>query len=70
VKTFDEEIEHRYSDLLRNIEFAIVQSAREEIGLTDQDALEALEAVAADYFAEQTSRQPPAHSLGNKPALV
>jgi hypothetical protein len=63
-------VEEEYLDVLQNIEFAIVQSARAEATLIDVDVLDALEALVRHYGAEENGRRTPDHRLAEKPARV
>lgn len=47
-----------YSDILQNIEFAIVMTYRDHPEMTDYEVIRALEAVVDSYKAEERGRTP------------
>jgi len=47
-----ETFEEKYEDVLQNIEFALVQTYRAHAGMTDWQALDALDALIRTYQAE------------------
>src|SRR6266576_908385 len=63
-------VEDEYLDVLQNIEFIIIQSARTETSLIDLDILDAVEALVRHYVAEENGRSVPDHRLAEKPERV
>jgi hypothetical protein len=52
------QVEDQYSDVLQNIEFAIVAVFREHPAMTDYDVMRTLETLIDSYKAEKTGRPP------------
>lgn len=63
-----ESFEEKYLDVLQNIEAAIVGVYRENAGLLDYDVTKALDALQAEYRAEQQGRtkSPPSFSANQQ----
>jgi hypothetical protein len=57
-------------DLLRNIEFAIVEVYRADPNLLDIDAQDAIDALARHYHAEEAQRTPPVVALSDRAERV
>ena len=63
-------IEDRHTDVLQNLEFAIVSVYRAEPAMLDLDAQDAVDALVQYYRAEQEGRRPPAIRLDGRAERV
>jgi len=63
-------IEEEYTDVLQNIETAIVSLYRQRRNLLDYDVDEALDALIDDYKAQQQQRAPKPHRFTERPEHV
>jgi hypothetical protein len=63
-------VEDQYTDVLQNIEWAIVGVFKEEPRLLDLDVIEALDALIRGYGLEGQSREWPRATLSSRAGLV
>ncbi len=59
-------VEEAYTDILQNIEFAIVTAFRQDRTILDQDAQDAVKALVRRYEAELESHAPPNAPLSSR----
>jgi hypothetical protein len=59
-------VEEEYTDILQNIEFAIVDQYRKDRTVLDQDARDAVQALVRRYEAELESQGPPNAPLSSR----
>lgn len=62
-----ENVEEKYEDVLQNIEFAIVQTYRQQPQLIDFEVDQAVEALVRSYTAELLQRPPSPPRLKERP---
>lgn len=65
-----ENVEEKYEDVLQNIEFAIVQTYRQQPQLIDFEVDQAVEALVRSYTAELLQRPPSPPRLKERPMQV
>lgn len=58
-------LEDQYTDVLQNIEFGIVMTYRNNLGMSDPDVMRMLEALIDKYAAEKIGRAPRHFSLSD-----
>ena len=63
-------VEEQYTDVLQNIESAIVGVVKEEPRLLDLDVIEALDALIRGYGLEEQCREWPRTNLSSRAVLV
>ena len=63
-------LEERYTDVLQNMEFAIIEVYRADQSLLDVDAKDAIDALIRHYHAEEEQRTPPALPLAERAQRV
>ena len=63
-------VEDAYTDILQNIEFAIVSESRADPSVIDLDVLQALKALTRYYTAEERQGRPSELRIGDKAKRV